>query len=508
MSDRIEESDEKTDISKLEHIDRPSNADRLKIKICDGLVSMQPDYGTVRVDLGIVTAHSEVDSFHEASAVVGGLSDGIIQRDALTYGAEGILVGEHRADLVCADLGLVQSGVAGATYKVRETAFNFGMPTELNLASDSMLGLITAESALRIQEGAFITQPAPGMFSIDDNASMNALSIEQGVFALGPVVDPLSLCDVSPDIQTAKSTLMVENGLLVANPTERLLAGESSLLGIDLSQGTLFIKEEPLNLSASYLSSQLVLDTQEALSSIEWAHVGDGLGADILDRARIQDNFLDLSNSYSRLLIGDEGAQASLATLPSSVIAFPPVEYYHNVNLIGQITTHEYRWQEDTVETQGILARAELLPSQEGLLAELERMGGGLATMLRGAVYSLSSHNPDRVRHFSTSMRELFTQVLHRLAPDDAIRKWSVNESDYYSGRPTRSARIRYICREFNQDSFEPFVESDIKSISELLRLFQRGTHTPESTYTERQLSAMRVRMENAIRFWIEISKV
>jgi len=510
MSNAREESDEKTGISKLEHTDWLSNVDQLKIKVCDGLVSMQPDYGTIQVDLGVITAHSEIDPFRGRSTAFQGLGDGIVQHQALTHGAEGILAGEHQANFLSADLRIVQSDIGGVTYEVREAAFNFKTPTQLNLASDTMLGLSTVESALRIEEGAFIAQPAPGMFSIDANAPVNALGIEQGAFALSPVVDQLSLDRVSANMQIAKNTLVVENGVLVANPTERLLAGENSFLGIDPSRGTLFTKEEPLSLSASYLSnSQLALDTQGALTSIEWARIGEGFGADILDRTRIQNNLLDLSDSYSRLLIGGEGTQAGLATLPSSVAVFPPAEYYHDVNVIGQITSPwEFQVQEGIVGAHGILERGELLSSQDRLLAELEKMGGGLATMLRGAVHSLSWHNPDRVRHFSVSMRELFTQVLHRLAPDDKISKWSTNESDYYSGRPTRPARIRYICREINRDSFERFVKCDVKSILELLRLFQEGTHAPEPAYTDRQLSAMRVRMENAIRFFIEISKV
>lgn len=508
MSNRREENDEKTDISKLEHTDWLRNADRLKIKVCDGLVSMQPDYGTIQVDVGVITTYSEIDPYQALVYDTEGILAG--EHQALVYGAEGILAGEHQANSLCADLGIVQSDVGGVTYEVREIAFNFKTSTQLNLASDTIPGAGTVESNLRIEEGAFIAQPAPGMFSVDANAPVNVLGIEQGAFAFSPAGGQLSLGNVSPNIQIAKNTLVVENGMLVANPTERLLAGENSFLGIDPSRGALFIKEEPLSLSASYLSnSQLALDTQSALASIEWTHIGEGLGADILDRTRIQNNLLDLSDSYFRLLIGDEGTQVGLATLPSSVVMFPPAEYYYDVNVIGQITSPcEFQVQEGVVEAQGILERRELLPSQEGLLTELERMGEGLATMLRGAVHSLSSHNPDRVRHFSISMRELFTQVLHKLAPDAEIRKWSANESDYYNGRPTRSARIRYICREINQDPFECFLRSDVKSTLELLRLFQEGTHAPESTYTEGQLRAMRVRIENSIRFLIEISKV
>ncbi|MCK4394012.1 hypothetical protein KAX17_14010 [Candidatus Bipolaricaulota bacterium] len=509
MSDRREETDQNTGISKLEQRDWLKSADQLKIKVCEGLISMQPDYGTVQVNLGIMTAHSEIDSLRGRSAAFQGPGDGLVQHQALTHGAERILAGERKGKFLSADLGIMQSDVGGVTCEVREAAFNFKTPPALSPASGSVLQLSTVESALRIEEGALITQPTPDMFSIDANAPISALGIEQGAFTISPAVDQLSLDGVSPNMQIAKNTLVIEKGMLVANPTERLLAGENSFLGVDPSRGTLFVREEPLSLSTGYLSnSQLALDTQGALASIEWTHIAEGLGADILDRTRIQNNLLDLSDSYSRLLIGDESRQAGLAALPSSVAMYPPAEYYNNLDVIGQITSPwEFRVREGVVAGPEILEREELVSSEEELLAQLESMGGDLPPMLRGAVRSLSSQNPERVRHFSTSMRELFTQVIHRLAPNKEIEKWSTNESDYNNGRPTRSARIRYICREIDQPPFDDFVKFDVKSTLELANLFQKGTHAPKSTYTEGQLQAMRVLMENSIRSLIVISR-
>jgi len=510
MTSRKEESNKQNDAAKREQRDWLNNADQLKIKVCEGLISMQPDYGTIQVNLGIMTAHSKIDSLRGRSAAFQGPVDGLVQHQALTHGAERILTGERQGKFLSADLGIMQADVGGVTHEVREAAFNFKTPPTLNRASGTMFQLSTVESALRIEEGAFITQPTPDMFSIDANAPITALGIEQGAFTLSPAVDQLSLDGVSPNMQIAKNTLVIENGMLVANPTERLLAGENSFLGVDPSRGTLFVKEEPLSLSARYLSnSQLALDAQGAVTSIEWAHIAEGLGADILDRTRIQNNLLGLSDSYFRLVIGDESRQAGLSTLPASVAIFPPAEYYNNLDVIGQITSPwTFHVREGVVGRPEILEREELASSEEELLAQLESMGGDLPPMLRGAVRSLSSQNPERVRHFSVSMRELFTQVIHRLAPGEEIKKWSTNESDYHNGKPTRSARIRYICREINQAPFEDFVRFDVRSISELLNLFQEGTHTPKSTYTEGQLQAMRVRMENSIRFLIVISKV
>lgn len=98
--------------------------------------------------------------------------------------------------------------------------------------------------------------------------------------------------------------------------------------------------------------------------------------------------------------------------------------------------------------------------------------------------------------------------MLHRLSPDDAVKKWSTSNDDFHNSRPTRRARLKYICREINQASFEKFVEADIDALLELLSLFQGGTHELRPEYTDSQLKAMRVRMENALRFLIETSIV
>lgn len=44
--------------------------------------------------------------------------------------------------------------------------------------------------------------------------------------------------------------------------------------------------------------------------------------------------------------------------------------------------------------------------------------------MWQGAKSALNStDNPDYARHCAVSLRELFTHVIHRLSPDDEIKK-------------------------------------------------------------------------------------
>lgn len=246
-------------------------------------------------------------------------------------------------------------------------------------------------------------------------------------------------------------------------------------------------------------------ETQKVLSSIEWSHIGDGLRVDVLERTRIQDSFLKLSDSCSGLFIGAEGVQPIFRSLPSCIVGFPTDAYFRSANLLAQVT---YPGLTPNYFIDGI-PKEEPQPGVDStLLTQLQEMDVGFGIMLQGAVEALRSDNLERVRHFSISLRELFTQVLHRLSPDDAVKKWSTSSDDFYNERLTRRARLKYIFREIDQASFKKFAEAEIKSLLEFLDLFQGGTHGVRPTYTDSQLRAMLVHMENTLIFLIEVSRV
>jgi Predicted pPIWI-associating nuclease len=136
----------------------------------------------------------------------------------------------------------------------------------------------------------------------------------------------------------------------------------------------------------------------------------------------------------------------------------------------------------------------------------LSNLDPDLLSLLGGARGALTSSNPDRVRHFSSSLRELFTQVLHRLAPDKAVQSWTLNPDHYDDkGRPTRRARLLYICRDINHGEFSAFLEAEILAILKFLNLFQGGTHKVRSDLSEPQLRAMYNWMEGHLEVLLRI---
>ncbi len=143
--------------------------------------------------------------------------------------------------------------------------------------------------------------------------------------------------------------------------------------------------------------------------------------------------------------------------------------------------------------------------SQHQLRPALEALDPRLIKMWDGGGLALSGENPDQVRHFSASRRELMTHVLHLLAPDDEIRKWNTEPSLYHEGKPTRMARLRYICRSIDQAPFGEFVKSDCRSMLATFDLFQRGTHELEVGFTPEQLKALAARAEHHLLFLLQL---
>ena len=143
------------------------------------------------------------------------------------------------------------------------------------------------------------------------------------------------------------------------------------------------------------------------------------------------------------------------------------------------------------------------------LLDGLRRISTDLDDRWNGAVFSLHPQNPDAARHFCTSAREIFAQILQLKAPDDDVVTLlpDCERTQDGSSRPTRRSKIRYFLARRNMaaESLEQFVEDDIENIVQLFSVFNKGTHGEAGTFDLPQLGAVRKRVENGIMFLLEI---
>jgi hypothetical protein len=139
---------------------------------------------------------------------------------------------------------------------------------------------------------------------------------------------------------------------------------------------------------------------------------------------------------------------------------------------------------------------------QTKITSELSTIAPGIDSRWRGALYALHPGNPDAARHFCTSARELFVQILDVKAPDAEVLAMPSCERTQ-TGQPTRRSKIRYVLSKkgLATDTLEDFVQQDVQNIIELFGVFNSGTHGPAGAYDLPKLTAIKSRVEDGLLF-------
>jgi predicted pPIWI-associating nuclease len=212
-------------------------------------------------------------------------------------------------------------------------------------------------------------------------------------------------------------------------------------------------------------------------------------------------DFQDASKNYATFI---QAAKAS--TFESMLIAIPARGYFASGDALLQfqrnwpISVPLQRTRESTREE--IRERTE---SKLELL--LKKIDARLPKLWRGARMISVSTNPDKTRYASVSLRELMTQVLHILAPDAEIRRWTSDPRYFHNGKPTREIRLLYICQPIANGALSDFIRADIRSVIALGNVLQEGTHGIDADFSALELRLIFNRIEGALCSLIEISE-
>jgi len=128
------------------------------------------------------------------------------------------------------------------------------------------------------------------------------------------------------------------------------------------------------------------------------------------------------------------------------------------------------------------------------LTYELRKISAGLDDRWQGAVFSLNPRNPDAARHFCTSSREVFAQILEIKAPDAEVIGALPECERTDQGKPTRRAKIKFFLyrKGITDGVLEEFVEQDMENIVQLFKVFNIGTHGSAGKFDMLQLSSWR----------------
>ena len=171
------------------------------------------------------------------------------------------------------------------------------------------------------------------------------------------------------------------------------------------------------------------------------------------------------------------------------------------------LTLGEREAANSAVVAEALLAEEPVEPAgtdDAGVLEYLAGFSEDLCDRWRGALFSLSPQNPDAGRHFCTSAREIFSDILKRSAPNDVVL-----EADPACDRvpnqpvPSRRAKLKYLLQRKGADSAAMlgFVESNIDDVLQLFRVFNEATHGSAGKHGFARLQAIRQRVEGGIMF-------
>lgn len=126
-------------------------------------------------------------------------------------------------------------------------------------------------------------------------------------------------------------------------------------------------------------------------------------------------------------------------------------------------------------------------------IERLELTIPGIARPFIGAKSALDSDNPDKGRHVLISLREGWGHVLRNLATDQEVLEW-IKTVDclglLHKHKPTRKARVKYICRGIDNGSLCHFVDKDTAALIELMDTLQH-VHELNMTLSDQQLRAL-----------------
>lgn len=239
---------------------------------------------------------------------------------------------------------------------------------------------------------------------------------------------------------------------------------------------------------------------EKSLYGVTTANMGSRLTLGTEAKAYLTSSFIGLSGSYSTLLKSFESNPDSYAQISPSLTRIAPMEYFSSANLLEAISVDE-----DITAEEELLKNEIQYENEIQLSSHLPRIDAGLYKMWKGAIEAYHSDNSDKVRHFSTSIRELYTHLMHILAPEDAIKKWTSDPTYYHEGRPTRKARLLFICRNINNDPFNSFVKKDVDATIAFIEIFQKGTHDIDPIFSPNHLVAIKSKAENTLKFLLEI---
>lgn len=268
------------------------------------------------------------------------------------------------------------------------------------------------------------------------------------------------------------------------------------------------------HLSKLQVSAKLTLcDTSLRLAATEWLMAGIDFEAirsrfqiDVPVISGLESSIAHVATSYGNLAESLREI-SDITRLPAFVLPGATREIYTTSFALETLRPWDERVEDEAETKTQLVAEAELETSD--CIALLQQVDPRLARPYIGARDALYGNNADRARHILGSLRELWNHLLRQLAPDDLVAAWipgvSNQEGLLHNGKPTRRARVLYVCRELNNDPLTDFLMHDTRALVKLIELFNR-VHELETELTDEQLRAVLLKTDSWLMYILQIS--
>ncbi|GEM_PF-3261700 len=302
--------------------------------------------------------------------------------------------------------------------------------------------------------------------------------------------ESISHLSLSPQLQ-----LLLNETIKIPDSWKKQFADISSM-SMSIEPALLRIQSEIARIS------EISILAERTLSLIDFPNIFDELNASSALKKMARETNSSFLDSYSNLFQSFKAEQLGIFSHAPVMSTIPPIEFYLNTRLIRPMKLVGEESPEDTAISHELIE--ETLSDVELLLGELDPK---LIDLWKGAGVVYDQSYPDAIRHFSVSSRELLTQIIHRLSPDEKVKTWSSSPDHFHNGRPTRKARLLYICRELNHPPFDDFLIKDIDAVLAGMQVFEEGTHAIDPRFTRSQIDLLKSRLESSIRFLIRTYK-
>jgi len=258
------------------------------------------------------------------------------------------------------------------------------------------------------------------------------------------------------------------------------------------------------NVYTAYFDSSYKLSlARQMVLAINFEHFRDdqSLLSKLGNSLRIFNN--ELMPSINRFYESQESVQNTLQ-LPAFVLPETSQEAFLHAYCLRNMTFTE----DSSVEEDQLIQVIE--KENADCIGLLEYVNPELIIPFRGAHEAIHQQNTDRKRHILSSLRELWNRLLPTLAPNNEVLPWipipNRNEEYIVKEKPTRKARIMYICRNINNGPLSEFVEVDVKAFIKFLDALNR-VHELDPSLTEAQLNSILIRSDSAIKYLVNIWK-